>query len=265
MNFLLDNEMHKLDLFFEPIVFKGINTDKMHKIAALEMLSRISNSSGKHICPSSFFFSIPNTLKNDIFLFQINWLRERYGWIMSNDIIYTINVDFENAKLILASKKLKKIIRSFNHNIALEISEFFLPNTKEFHNSVKERVGLIQKLQLICPLWLDDFGVGLSNLDMIDSDLFSVIKLSQKTISQLVLDSHSIFFLKELTEFINKTGCLCVLEGIANIETYNKIKELNVMGYQGYLWPGESSIIKLLNNYLDVSTRIPDQVKKPPQ
>lgn len=83
-------------------------------------------------------------------------------------------------------------------------------------------------------LAIDDFGTGYSSLRALRQLPFSVIKIDQSFIGDLLVspDSHAV--VRAIIALAGAMGLRCVAEGVETAETAQALRELGVGGLQGY-------------------------------
>ncbi|WP_244563353.1 diguanylate phosphodiesterase [Pantoea rodasii] len=161
---------------------------KADELIAWELLTRFSddadiNNKRNPSRDEGFFSRLPADEKWQLFLHQIGKLIQLYQ--KGFDQIVSVNVDrdivagiFEDAEI---QEKLAKMTL-----LRLEISAFF---TARFNSADLLILKGVAKLTP-APLWLDDFGPGYSNLTMLDSGIFEIVKIDKRFFWQFWRRSH---------------------------------------------------------------------------
>ncbi|WJV52643.1 EAL domain-containing protein [Pectobacteriaceae bacterium CE90] len=210
----------RIDFYYtyEPIV------DSYGRIFCFEMLTRLKMAnSGRNQC---IFSELSPELKIKIFINQLSIIICNAKLYIENNILVSINIDHDIAKFIHDDDEVCEILKNA-HYIRLEINEFF----PEFrHNSDG---FLLSYLSSLCPLWLDDFGAGLTSLSIVMTKNFEYIKIDKNyfwkhrgTDSFLRTLSHIRPYTQGIIiEGIEKDADIACLEGIKNV------------AMQGYKWP----------------------------
>ncbi|MCH6141808.1 EAL domain-containing protein [Klebsiella variicola] len=137
----------------------------------------------------------------------------------------SLNVDSIISDYILNDKYVSDYLKN-QKNIAFEISE-------DFHEfNTKCSMADLKCLSKLCPVWLDDFGRGLTSLTIIEMFNFECIKIDKDYFWEIQNDSG--FFKK-----INKVKSYCnflIVEGVETIEQRNKVHSVVNSACQGRLW-----------------------------
>ncbi|HEE1198883.1 TPA: EAL domain-containing protein, partial [Klebsiella pneumoniae] len=96
-------------------------------------------------------------------------------------------------------------------------------------------------LSKLCPVWLDDFGRGLTSLTIIDMFNFECIKIDKDYFWEI--QSESEFFKR-----INKIKSYCnfvIVEGVETIEQKNKVHSVVDCACQGRLWMSDYYYVEI--------------------
>ncbi|MBK1601289.1 EAL domain-containing protein [Klebsiella pneumoniae] len=139
--------------------------------------------------------------------------------------LLSLNVDSLISDYILTDKYVSEHIKRKN-NIALEINE----NFHEFKSL--NCMSDLKKLSRLGPLWLDDFGGGLTSLKVIELFKFECVKIDKDYFWEIQNK-------KNLMEIINKIKVYCnflIVEGVETIEQKNIVFSVNDSACQGRLW-----------------------------
>ncbi|SSF39330.1 cyclic diguanylate phosphodiesterase [Klebsiella pneumoniae] len=143
----------------------------------------------------------------------------------------SLNVDSLISDCILNDK----YIGDYLKNIAFEINEYF----HEFNT--KCCMVDLKCLSKLCPVWLDDFGRGLTSLTIIDMFNFECIKIDKDYFWEI--QSESEFFKR-----INKIKSYCnfvIVEGVETIEQKNKVHSVVDCACQGRLWMSDYYYVEI--------------------
>ena len=111
----------------------------------------------------------------------------------------------------------------------VEILEY--PSINEDACRIKRTACSIQDLQIA----VDDFGIGLSNMDMVDLCDPDIVKIDRDLISNVDKYTSKQNNVKKLVEEFHSRGIRVVGEGIETKEEFEFLKGIDVDYYQGYL------------------------------
>ena len=146
----------------------------------------------------------------------------------------SLNVDSLISDCILNDKYIGDYLKN-QKNIAFEINEHF----HEFNT--KCCMVDLKCLSKLCPVWLDDFGSGLTSLTVIDMFDFECIKIDKDYFWEI--QSESEFF-----KIINKIKSYCnfvIVEGVETIEQKNKVHSVVDCACQGRLWMSDYYYVEI--------------------
>ncbi|MGX2002923.1 EAL domain-containing protein, partial [Klebsiella pneumoniae] len=146
----------------------------------------------------------------------------------------SLNVDSLISDCILNDKYIGDYLKN-QKNIAFEINEYF----HEFNT--KCCMVDLKCLSKLCPVWLDDFGRGLTSLTIIDMFNFECIKIDKVYFWEI--QSESEFFKR-----INKIKSYCnfvIVEGVETIEQKNKVHSVVDCACQGRLWMSDYYYVEI--------------------
>lgn len=173
----------------------------------------------------------------DVFNKQLLTIARTDPFILNNRPV-SVNVDSLISDYILNDRYVSDYIK-VQKNIAIEINEDF----HEFkHPNSFSELSLLSKL---CPVWLDDFGRGLTSLKVIKSFQFECIKIDKDYFWEI---QH----VKDLTAILKKIKLhsnFIIVEGVETIEQKNKVFFVVDSACQGRLWKNNYHYIECLYNY----------------
>ena len=152
-----------------------------------------------------------------------------YHHILSNINMKTtatisLNVDIE----FLNTYYLEILLSEFiDHMLILELTE---NNTLKSIIQSKGRLNKIRE-DFGVQIWLDDFGVGYSNFDLVSAFNFDGLKISKELFWDLYRNDK--ILLKHIIKFMKSKVNIIVIEGVDSFDKYNFCKEQLCM-MQGY-------------------------------
>lgn len=223
-------------LNFQPIINPLTN-----KIISFETLSRLKNRKGEIISPMVFLDEIDHSgMMTDFSLWVLNKALSDYKIIknypnMKNNKFYlSINIspkELENSKFINSlldlSDKMKK------NTICLEITE---NETITNFNKTQESINILKSAGYL--IALDDFGAHYSNLDLLESLDYDILKLDKQFLDNIPNSK----FNQEILKFVSKMCTMqekqLVIEGLETKEQKNYI--MNILNdnfyFQGFFY-----------------------------
>ncbi|WP_276607362.1 EAL domain-containing protein [Vibrio rotiferianus] len=95
-----------------------------------------------------------------------------------------------------------------------------------------------QLKSLGCKLAIDDFGSGYANFELLTGDLFSIVKLDKKFLSDSSLLNIGYHVIKALTRIVEDKDMKLVIEGIDNMDKIKYLKPNYRIYYQGFALGG---------------------------
>lgn len=144
----------------------------------------------------------------------------------------TVNITAEtlqNNKLVEYFKTCLNKERVAAQNITLEITE-----NSAIHNieSGKYTLNELQKMGL--KIAIDDFGTGYSSLNYLRSFPADVIKFDRSFVTDSDNQKTNLEILQSLVPLCQRLGKEVVIEGVESKQQFERLKALNINGFQGY-------------------------------
>lgn len=234
VKYLIKNNRYILN--FQPIINPLTN-----KIISFETLSRLKNRKGEIISPLVFLDEIDRSgMMTDFSLWVLNKaiydykIIKNYPNMKNNKFYLSINIspkELENSKFINSlldlSGKMKK------NTICLEITEN--KNITNF-NKIQESINILKSAGYL--IALDDFGAHYSNLDLLESLDYDILKLDKQFLDNIPNSK----FNQEILKFVSKMCTIqekqLVIEGLETKEQKNYI--MNILNdnfyFQGFFY-----------------------------
>jgi EAL domain-containing protein (putative c-di-GMP-specific phosphodiesterase class I) len=91
---------------------------------------------------------------------------------------------------------------------------------------------------------IDDFGSGYSNFIYLAKIKPQFIKIDGSLIKNIDKDKDAFIITKHINSFSKELGCKTIAEFVHSKKVYEKVKEINVDGVQGYFIAPPSEIIQ---------------------
>ncbi|WP_433654938.1 EAL domain-containing protein [Klebsiella variicola] len=137
----------------------------------------------------------------------------------------SLNVDSLISDYILNDKYISDYLKK-QKNIAFEINE-------DFHEfNTKCCMADLKCLSKLCPVWLDDFGRGLTSLTIVEMFNFECIKIDKDYFWEIENESNFFRKISEVKSYCN----FLIVEGVETIEQRNKVHSIVNSACQGRLW-----------------------------
>jgi EAL domain-containing protein (putative c-di-GMP-specific phosphodiesterase class I)/GGDEF domain-containing protein len=148
------------------------------------------------------------------------------------DFIFAINLSPKQLMYPHLAEDLRKVYKKFKipaNNICLEIVEFAI------FDKVPEVASNILKLtQMGFKIAIDDFGIEMSSLKMLENIKFDFVKLDRKFIEQAQDDYLIGGVIETLVGFAERKGFKIVAEGVEDEVVFDYVKGLKIHLGQGY-------------------------------
>ena len=228
MQVIINEKKYELEFVFQPIC------SRESEFYFVECLTRIKNV---NFTTQEFFSSAEDKTKLNIMLSQFDLLKNNRVFFESNNLKVTINISFKNMG-ILYEDPIKKVINELDF-VNLEINEL--------SSQLLSSSALMELSSFYKYLWLDDFGDGLSNFNLIYERVFKYVKLDRFLFWRLFDSDNGKKMLYQLIEYLTYEGCFVVIEGIENKIHFDWFKKTSSYAGQGFFWP-EMTIETLINH-----------------
>ncbi|PKE32801.1 EAL domain-containing protein [Rahnella sp. AA] len=144
---------------------------------------------------------------------------------IDNKFLLSINIDYEIAVHITNNQAIRKMLQQYCY-IRLEVNEDF----PEFSNGAGRLV--LQSLSACCPLWLDNFGAGKTNLTLVMQERFEYIKISKVFFWQ----HQGTISLRKMIDHLNPYCSGVIVNGVENSQHLEYLSGSNIRAMQGALW-----------------------------
>lgn len=234
----------RIEAFFQPLfeIWGG-------ECTGIEILVRIISSEKNIILPESFITALENS---SVTLSVTERLMNKTAYTLS--VLHSIlpsnfTVAFNICADLLNNPELKRICNDFqqktpsNITLCLELTE-----RKPFHHDREEEVNILTLRQMGVKIVLDDFGTGHSNMSLLTYAIDGLkipkafIAFDEKMSIQHIIEKNMVMLAKEMD--IDITA-----EGVETLNQYNRLKDLGINYFQGYLFSQPLSI-HVLSEYL---------------
>ncbi|NLG05843.1 MAG: bifunctional diguanylate cyclase/phosphodiesterase [Clostridia bacterium] len=210
-----------------------INTSKVNGAEAL--IRRIHPQNGI-ISPGKFvpMLEKENLIRYiDFFVFE-EVLKTMQRWKQEGKRLFPISLNFSRATLLEPG-----IINSMNeihekYQISKELIEIEITETLgDMERATIESIGG-RIVKSGYRLSLDDFGASFSNLSILNTMQFDVLKLDKSIINNIVSAEKSRIIIRKVLELCNELGIESIAEGVETEEQLKMLQEMGCKQAQGY-------------------------------
>lgn len=139
--------------------------------------------------------------------------------------------DIKNDSIIKLLEKNAFLDKDISNRLGLEI---ILNEKIAKDNKVKE--NLLKLKELGYKIYIDNFGVGYSNLHYLCSIKVDYIKIDGDIIKSILKDKIAYLFVKNIINFAKEADIKVIAKHVFSNELYEKLKILNVDYCQGFLF-----------------------------
>lgn len=203
-----DGSVHSWEILTKKVIIKNTNDGL---------------TSEKSLC----FSSLDEKKIIDVFNKQLLTIAKLDPFVL-NERPVSLNVDSLISDYILNDRYVSDYIKK-QKNIAVEIHEDF----HEFKSP--SSMAELKLLSTLCPVWLDDFGRGLTSIKIVESFKFECVKIDKDYFWQIQNDNEFAGILKEIKSYCD----FVIVEGVETIEQKNKVFSVIGSACQGRLWKGD--------------------------
>lgn len=216
--------------FYQPIM------NKDNKILKYEVLMRIEDRENKKFISPFYFLDISKKTKqyNELSAIIISKSLDKLN---SCDINLSINLNFKDITnpiiLNLFDSKIKS--KSTGERLTVEILEDI---DIEDYDILDAFIEKYRKKGILFAI--DDFGTGYSNFENILNIKPDFIKIDGSLIKNIHNDKVSYKLVKSIVKFSKEMDIDVIAEFVHSKEVFEKLKNLDIYGYQGY-YLGEPS------------------------
>ncbi|MBT1927185.1 EAL domain-containing protein [Enterobacter hormaechei subsp. hoffmannii] len=196
------------------------------RLLGVELLTRFIASDGRPLHPE-FVISSWDLDRKRLFLYeQCGNIATMQTWFERKNLFCTLNIDQKMAFLIRHDYILRQTFESMPF-IKLELSEHFPGLDKGLKSPLLKSLS-----QGVNGLWLDDLGAGNANVVSLIEGYFEVVKIDRIFFNEQVKKPT----FNQLIASIKKHCGKVIIEGIENREHLGILREVGVLGLQGYLF-----------------------------
>ena len=163
-----------------------------------------------------------------------DYTRYERGRSEGRDMIFSFNLSPKQLMYPHLAEEVRKIFKKYRvpaQNICLEIVEFSI-----FDKVPEVSSNILKLTQMGFKIAIDDFGLEMSSLKLLEDISFDWIKLDRKFIEQSKDDFLIGGVIGTLVGFAEKKGCKIVAEGVEDEIICNYVRELKINYGQGFYY-----------------------------
>ncbi len=226
-----DIKENKLEIFLQPKV-----NAKTNKLVGAEALSRWRRDDGAYWSPGKYIQILEN--ENEIAsldLYNIEQiLKYQTKLIKDGKKLFPISLNIsKHQKDILSFTDQVETLRK-KYNIEYKYLQIEITETA-FENNYDSCYKAIKKFKALgYTVCMDDFGVGYSNLELLASGMFDVIKFDKSLIDKTDKFGHAVF--KYSINLVKSLGLTMVFEGVETQEQVDYVIKNGGRIIQGYYY-----------------------------
>lgn len=218
------------------VYFQPVYNCREHGFTAAESLLRLFDEQGVLISPGEF---IPLAEQNGL-IDQISWqlLEKVCRFLAQHPQLPLQSISINLAIQQLTDRSFLQRLHSCQTRHGISASRLRIEITER---TITENQALVQTLmdQLTSEglkFYLDDFGIGYSNLASMMALPFETVKLDATLLQDIVTSQKSCQTVRLLVQMLHNAGFLVVAEGLETRQQVEKAMELSVDCIQGYYY-----------------------------
>lgn len=185
----------------------------------------------------------------DIFIFE-EVLKILNKWLDERKRVFPISLNFSRATMLEPDiiNSMERVHEKYNvpHDlIEIEITE----TLGNMERATIESIGckIVKKGYRLS---LDDFGASFSNLSILNSLQFDVLKLDKSIINNIVTADKSRVIIRKVLELCNELKIESIAEGVETEEQLNVLKKMGCAQAQGYLFNKPIPVLDFEEKYM---------------
>ena len=160
-------------------------------------------------------------------------IKKSINTFKDRDESFSINLSYEDISNIEIVKFIKEQLK--DSNIASQLI-FEILETESIENFTLVRDFIIDMRILGVRIAIDDFGSGYANFSHLIELKPDYIKIDGSLIKNIDKDINAFILVKAINIFSKEMGIKVIAEYIHNEDVSEKVKELDIYGYQGYFF-----------------------------
>lgn len=224
-------ENESFEIYFQPVY-----DCQLKKFTTAESLLRLFDDKGKMISPSEF---IPIAEKCGL-IDDISWIvmKKIFNFFKTYPDFHIQSISVNLSMQQLTDETFIKNILLWRDKYDVSLEQIRVEITER---SIAENPQIVEKtmLQLTnegMKFYLDDFGIGYSNLSNMISLPFETIKLDMSLVRDIDTKPKKYQIIEALSHMLHTAHFIIVAEGVETKEEAIKIHELNINRIQGFYY-----------------------------
>lgn len=222
-------ENESFEMFYQPLY-----DCREKNFQTAESLIRLPDEDGNYISSAEF---IPLAEKNGL-MDEISWivLKIVCRFLAEHEDLPIRQISINMSIQQLMDSKFVQQVHDIREQFHVPAEKLRIEITERTMAEEPERVREIMNIlsEEGTEFYLDDFGIGYSNLAMMMDMPFETIKLDSSLLQNLEKDKRRSQAVKFLVEFMHHSGFLVVAEGIETAKQDASVKALSVDMIQGF-------------------------------
>jgi EAL domain-containing protein (putative c-di-GMP-specific phosphodiesterase class I) len=220
----------EIEFHYQPIV------DRSDTVHSLEALVRWNHPIKGMIPPDQFITDLEFTrITNILTYYSLEYNLNNMTLLFDEgfNLDFSINISITNLYQPDFADRIIKVLESRGfpaHHLSLEITERgFLADNLECRSNLDRLVNFGIKLSI------DDFGVGFTSISNFRNKMINSIKIDKSFIEDIHLNQANQAILQGILSIAKASNLLVIAEGIETVSEKEKLIELGVNYFQGYL------------------------------
>ena len=218
------------------VYFQPLYNSKNNQFDTAESLIRLKDRDGSFISPAEF---IPLAEKYGLMDEISRQILEQAGRFLGSNpdlCLEQISVNIPVGQFL--DEKLEEWIDSVCETYQISASRFRIEITERAMTDQPERVKEIMKsfTNKGVKFYLDDFGIGYSNLSMVMELPFETVKLDSSLLSKMTNGEKEYKTMQLLVDMLHNSGFQVVAEGIETVEQMQAARSLKIDRIQGFYY-----------------------------
>ncbi len=240
-------EKESFQIYFQPIYHC-----KKQKFTSAETLLRLFDENGTPISPGEF---IPLAEQNGL-IDEISWqlLEKVCTFLSKHPDLPLRTVSINMAMQQITDRTFWNRIHGAQEAYGISLDKLRVEITER---TISENPALVQRIMEYLSekglrFYLDDFGIGYSNLSNMMNLPFETVKLDASLLEDIAENTTRFRTIELLIQMLHHAGFLVVAEGLETIQQVEKAHQLDVDCIQGYYYAKpmpEEELITFLENH----------------
>lgn len=244
---------NRYTLYYQPII-----NPKNDKVVGFEALIRYINPDGKIISPYFFLGDIEKcNMTEELSIWIFKTVLKDYKWFKTNtnlkgeEFYISLNISFNEIRSKEFLEKVNYIIDNDKDFKSKKIVFEIVENIKSDNfKQIKKGMEFLQSRNI--KIAADDFGIQYSNLDILSTFNFDVVKIDKYFIDEIREGNFNYELIVFLSKICKLTNTKIIAEGVESKDQVDILKNIDndnifIQGYF-YAQPQSKEEIELINN-----------------